>query len=89
MDKEELRERYEAFGEESVCAEAGRAAASCYDRAIAADPGYDKPHWQLISALAALGEAGQAVARYRQLVAEAPGEPRGYRFPRLRMPVRR
>lgn len=36
MDKEELRERYEAFGEESVYAEAVRAAASCYERAIAA-----------------------------------------------------
>jgi len=112
MDKEELRERYEAFGDESVYAEAMRryeddlagdpanadlltsygylqechgrravqAAAGCYERAIAADPQHDKPHWQLIGALSALGQTDQAVNRYQQLVAQAPGEPRGYRF---------
>src|SRR5262245_61986622 len=112
MDTEELRERYEAFGDEGVYVEAMRryedalaadpadarlltgygylqechgrravqAAADCYERAIAADPQRDKPHWQLISALSALGQIGSAVSRYRQLVAQAPGEPRGYRF---------
>lgn len=112
MDKEELRERYEALGDESVYAEAMRryeealaaspgdarllndygylqechgrrairAAIGCYERAIIADPWYDKPHWQLISALAALGDADQVVTRYRQLVAEAPREVRGHRF---------
>src|SRR5215831_8861522 len=112
MDKEELRERYEAFGDEDVYAEAMRryedalagdptnaglltsygylqechgrravqAAAGCYERAIAADPQHDKPHWQLISALSALGQIGKAVNRYQQLVAQAPGEPGGYRF---------
>ena len=112
MDKEELRERYEAFGDESVYAEAMRryedalagdpanahlltsygylqechgrralqAAADCYERAIAADPQHDKPHWQLIGALSALVQTGTAVSRYQQLVAQASGEPRGYRF---------
>lgn len=57
-----------------------RAAADCYERAITADPRYDKAHWQLIGALAALGQVGEAVSRYQHMVAEAPGEPRGYRF---------
>jgi hypothetical protein len=39
-----------------------------------------RPHWQLIAALAELGQADQAVARYRQRLAEAPAEPRWYRF---------
>jgi tetratricopeptide (TPR) repeat protein len=56
------------------------AAAECYQQAIAADPGYDKPHWQLIGALAAIGQAGQAVTRYRQLADELPVEPRWLRF---------
>jgi tetratricopeptide (TPR) repeat protein len=112
MDKEELLERYEASGDESVYAEAMRryddaladspadaglltgygylqechgrravrAAADCYERAIAADPRYDKAHWQSISALAALGQIGEAITRYQHMVAESPGEPRGYRF---------
>ncbi len=85
MDTDELRERYEAFGDETVYAEAVRryedalagrptdvrllasygylqewhgrrairAAADRYEQAIAVDPRYDKPHWQLVSALAA------------------------------------
>lgn len=121
MDADELRERYEAFGGETVYAEAVRryedalaagptdvrlladygllqechggrailAAAERYEQAIAVDPAYDKPHWQLIGALAALGEADNAVDRYRRMVADAPGEVRGYRFPGLRLPVRR
>jgi tetratricopeptide (TPR) repeat protein len=112
MDKEELRERYEAFGDENVYTEAMRryedalagnaadarllagygylqechgrralrAAADCYERAISADPQYDKAHWQLVTALAALGEIEKAITRYQQAVAEARGDPRGYRF---------
>lgn len=112
MDKEELRDRYEAFGDETVYVDAMqryrdalaagpadahlltdygylqechgrraiRAAAECYERAIAADAQYDKAHWQLILALAAAGEIGKAITRYQDMVADAPGEPRGYRF---------
>jgi tetratricopeptide (TPR) repeat protein len=109
---DDLLERYEAYGDESVYVEARRqyeqaleagrddtrlltnfgylqmchgrfsirAAVDCYERAIEADPRYDKPHWQLIAALAELGRADQAVARYRQRLAEAPAELRWYRF---------
>jgi tetratricopeptide (TPR) repeat protein len=111
MDKEELLERYEAYGDESIYAEARglyerslaggggaraltefgylqechgrlsiRAAVGCYERAIDADPQYDKPHWQLIHALATLGQADQAVGRYRQRLAAAPADPRAHRF---------
>jgi len=112
MDKEELLERYEAYGDESVYAEARRlyeqslaggggnarvltefgylqechgrrsirAAAECYERAIDTDPQYDKPHWQLIHAMATLGEADQAIDRYRQRLTAAPADPRAHRF---------
>src|SRR5579862_5896992 len=101
---DDLLERYEAYGDESVYVEARRqyeqaleagrddariltnfgylqechgrlsiqAAVECYERAIEADPQYDKPHWQLIAALSELGRADQAVTRYRRRVAEAP-----------------
>ena len=112
MDKEELRERYEAGGEESLYVEAMRlyeealaddpadvhllnaygylqechgrrairAAADCYRRAIEAQPQWEKPHLQLISALAVLGEIDEAITRYRQWVADAPADPRAYRL---------
>jgi tetratricopeptide (TPR) repeat protein len=112
MNKEELLERYEIFGDETFYTEAvqryedalasspddarllkdygylqechGRralhAAADCYERAIAADPQYDKAHWQSITALAALGQIGKAITRYQHMVAEAPDQPRGYRL---------
>jgi tetratricopeptide (TPR) repeat protein len=111
MEKEELLERYEAYGEEVVYAEARglyerslagggdarqltefgylqechgrlsvRAAVDCYERAIDADPQYDKPHWQLIQAMATLGQADRAVDRYRQRLAAAPADPRAHRF---------
>src|SRR5215471_15032580 len=112
MDKEELLERYEAYGDESVYAEARRlyeqslaggggnarvltelsylqechgrrsirAAAECYHRAIAAHPQRDKPHWQLIHAKATLGEADEAIDRYRQRLTAAPADPRAHRF---------
>jgi tetratricopeptide (TPR) repeat protein len=112
MEKEELLERYEAYGGEDVYAEARRlyeqtlaggggdtrvltefgylqechgrlsirAAVDCYEQAIDADPRYDKPHWQLISALATLGQAGQAIDRYQQWLAAAPADLRAHRF---------
>jgi len=57
-----------------------RAAVDCYERAIDADPQYDKPHWQLINAMAALGQADKAIDRYRQRLAAAPADPRAHRF---------
>jgi tetratricopeptide (TPR) repeat protein len=112
MDKEELRERYEASGDERFYEQARplyeqalaespadpalltdygflqeshgrvaiRTAARCYQRAIDADPAMDKPHWQLIGALAALRDLDTVLPRYEQQVAAAPGDPRGYRF---------
>jgi tetratricopeptide (TPR) repeat protein len=111
MEKEELLERYEAYGDESVYADARglyersltgggdprtltefgylqechgrlsiRAAVDCYEQAIDADPQYDKPHWQLIHAMATLGQADQAVERYRQRLAADPADPRAHRF---------
>ena len=108
---EELLERYEADGDESVYAEARqlyeqalatggnahallefgylqechgryaiRAAVGCYERAIDTDPQYDKPHWQLIHAMATLGQADKAVDRYQQWLAAAPADLRGHRF---------
>jgi tetratricopeptide (TPR) repeat protein len=109
---EELLERYEAHGDESVYAEARRlyeqalagnggdargltefgylqechgrfsirAAIDCYERAIEADPQYDKPHWCLIGALATLGQADKAIDRYRQRLTAAPADPRAHRF---------
>jgi tetratricopeptide (TPR) repeat protein len=110
-EMEELLERYEASGDESVYAEARRsyeqalaadgdarvllefgylqechrryairAAVDCYERAIDADPQYDKPHWQLIHAMATLGQAGKAVDRYQQQLAAAPADLRAHRF---------
>jgi tetratricopeptide (TPR) repeat protein len=112
MDKEELLERYEADGDESLYAEAKRryeqalaanpgdarlledygylqechgrrsirAAASCYERVIEADPEWVKPHLQLIGALAALRETDTATARYQQRLAAVPDDPRAYRL---------
>jgi tetratricopeptide (TPR) repeat protein len=110
-EMEELLERYEAGGDESVYAEARRsyeqalaadgdarllmefgylqelhgsrsirAAVECYEQAIDADPQYDKPHWQLIDAMATLGQAAQAVSRYQQWAAAAPADLRPRRF---------
>lgn len=108
---EELLERYEAGGDESLYAEATRvyeqalagdgdarvllefgylqelhgtrsirAAVDCYEQAIDADPHYDKPHWQLIHAMATLGQADRAVDRYQQWLADAPADLRPRRF---------
>jgi tetratricopeptide (TPR) repeat protein len=57
-----------------------RQAVELYERAINLDPGFDKPHYQLIAARTALDETEAAVARYEQRLAEAPGEAREHRF---------
>lgn len=57
-----------------------RRALGHYEEAIRLDPGYDKPHFQLISARAGLQEPELAVALYEQRLASAPDEPRGHRF---------
>jgi tetratricopeptide (TPR) repeat protein len=111
MDKQELLERYEAFGEESdflaaqplyeqaaagqpdarVLTDYGyllyaharrelRQAVELFERAIAHDARFDKPHYQLIVARAALEEPEIAVGRYEQRVAASPGKPREHRF---------
>jgi tetratricopeptide (TPR) repeat protein len=51
-----------------------------YERAIELDPGYDKPHYQLISARAGLQEPELPVALYERRLAASPGELRAYRF---------
>ena len=57
-----------------------RRAVELYERAIALDPGYDKPHYQLIVARAALQESELPVRMYEQRLRETPGEVREYRF---------
>jgi tetratricopeptide (TPR) repeat protein len=57
-----------------------RRAVELYERAIELDPGYDKPHYQLISARAGLQETELPVAAYERRVAESPGEIREHRF---------
>jgi tetratricopeptide (TPR) repeat protein len=42
-----------------------RAAVGCYERAIELDPGWDKPHYQLIFARAALAESESAIELYK------------------------
>jgi len=112
MDKEELRERYEATADERyyelarplyeqalaanprdprLLTEFGylqdcrgriaiRDAIGCYRRAIEADPTLDKPHFQLIGSLQALGQLDTVIPQYEQMVADAPADPRGYRL---------
>jgi tetratricopeptide (TPR) repeat protein len=57
-----------------------RRATEQYERAIELDPGYAKPHYQLISARAGLQEPELPVAMYEQRVADSPGEAREHRF---------
>jgi tetratricopeptide (TPR) repeat protein len=57
-----------------------RRAAALYERAIELDPGYDKPHFQLISARAGLQEPERAVAVYERRLAAAPDSVREHRF---------
>ena len=57
-----------------------RRAVEQYERAIELDPGYDKPHYQLISARAGLQDAELPVAVYERRLAQAPGQVREHRF---------
>jgi tetratricopeptide (TPR) repeat protein len=57
-----------------------RRAAELYERAIALDPDFDKPHYQLISAHAGLQQPELPVALYEQRLAASPGELREHRF---------
>lgn len=57
-----------------------RRAVALYERAIELDPGYDKPHYQLISARAGLQEPELPVALYERRLADSPGALRDYRF---------
>jgi len=57
-----------------------RRAVELYERAIALDPAYDKPHFQLIVARAGLQESDLAVRTYEERLRDAPGEVREHRF---------
>jgi tetratricopeptide (TPR) repeat protein len=57
-----------------------RQAVKLFERAIELDPGYDKPHYQLIAARASLEESELAVARYEERLATSSGEVREHRF---------
>ena len=57
-----------------------RRAAALYERAIALDPAEDKPHYQLISARAGLGEPERAVSACKELLAANPRGVREHRF---------
>ena len=52
----------------------------CYERAIELDPGWDKPHYQLIFARSALHESERVIDLYKKRLAAAPGQIREYRF---------
>jgi tetratricopeptide (TPR) repeat protein len=57
-----------------------RAAAGCYERAIELDPGWDKPHYQLILARSALVDSELVIDLYKKRLAAAPDQIREYRF---------
>jgi tetratricopeptide (TPR) repeat protein len=57
-----------------------RRAVELFERAIELDPGFDKPHYQLIVARAALEESELAVKLYERRLAASPSEPREHRF---------
>jgi len=57
-----------------------RAAVARYERAIELDPGWDKPHYQLIFARAALFESELVIDLYKKRLATAPDQIREYRF---------
>lgn len=57
-----------------------RRAVELYERAIELEPGYAKPHYQLIGARAALQEQELAVRMYEQRLADTPGEIREHRY---------
>jgi tetratricopeptide (TPR) repeat protein len=51
-----------------------REAIRCYERAIGLDPSLAKPHYQLVAALAALGQAHDAASIYERRLAKAPDD---------------
>jgi len=57
-----------------------RAAVGRYERAIELDPGWDKPHYQLIFARSALHEGERVIELYKKRLADSPGQIREYRF---------
>jgi tetratricopeptide (TPR) repeat protein len=57
-----------------------RAAVGCYERAIELDPGWGKPHYQLIFARSALHESERVIELYKKRLAASPGQIREYRF---------
>jgi tetratricopeptide (TPR) repeat protein len=57
-----------------------RRAIELFEWAIELDHGFDKPHYQLISARAALQDQELAVAVYEQRLAASPGDVREHRF---------
>jgi tetratricopeptide (TPR) repeat protein len=57
-----------------------RRAVELYERAIALDPDYDKPHYQLISAQAGLLQPELPVALYERRLAASPDDVREHRF---------
>jgi tetratricopeptide (TPR) repeat protein len=57
-----------------------RRAVELYEHAIELDPGYDKPHYQLISAHAGLQRPEVAVAIYERRLADASSYVREHRF---------
>ena len=57
-----------------------RAAVGCYEQAIELDPGWDKPHYQLIFARSALHESERVIELYKKRLAASPDQIREYRF---------
>jgi tetratricopeptide (TPR) repeat protein len=57
-----------------------RHAVTRYERAIELEPTWDKPHYQLIAARAALLETDRATASYRERLATSPRDVREHRF---------
>jgi tetratricopeptide (TPR) repeat protein len=57
-----------------------RAAVSCYERAIVADPEWAKARHQFIWASAALSETSKAIELYKVRLARAPEDPREYAY---------
>lgn len=57
-----------------------REAAGYYQRAIDADPGWAKPRFQQIGALAALFDASELIPRYEARLAESPDDVTSYRL---------
>jgi tetratricopeptide (TPR) repeat protein len=57
-----------------------RRAVELYEQAIELDPGYDKPHYQLISARAGLQEPELPIAIYEKRLFASPGAVREHRF---------